>query len=414
MPHDEPGGSKMAEFRRGWPVLLGGSLGLALGLAGLNFYTSGLFVQSLQSEFGWTRSQLSAVALGVTLTVVCSAPMAGLLIDRFGVRTPAAVSTTALAIAFVAMGWMNGQLATYVAIQLLMAAFAVASTPISYSRAVNDHFDAARGLALGLTLCGTGLAAAFAPPIVAAIIAEEGWRTAYFRLATVVLCAMPIVFVLLGARRGDVANVSRAPDVVGAAATTASYGSMLRDPRFIRLFITFFVLALGVTGFVLHMVPMLTDSGVSPSAAARVQARLGIAVIAGRLVIGALVDYFFAPRVAALALCGTIAGIAALAAIGPDAAPISAFAIGFALGAEVDLVGYLTARYFGLEGYGRRYGVLYGAFTLGSGMSPLLIALIAEHGGGYAPALWTAAGCVSVAALLLATAPRFPVNSTGH
>lgn len=405
---------KAAEFRRGWPVLLGGSLGLALGLAGLNFYTSGLFVKSLQADFGWTRSQLSAVSLGVTLTVVCAAPMAGLLIDRFGVRIPAAASTIALAIAFAAMGSMNGQLGIFVAIQLLMAAFAVASTPISYSRAVNEHFNAGRGLALGLTLCGTGLAAAFAPPIVAAIIAEEGWRTAYFRLATVVLCATPIVFVLLGVRRGDVAEVERRTNAAADAGVPASYGDMLRDPRFIRLLATFFVLALGVTGFVLHMVPMLTDSGVSPAAAALVQARLGIAVIAGRLVIGALADYFFAPRVAALALCGTIGGIVALAVIGPDAAPISAFAIGFALGAEVDLVGYLTARYFGLQGYGRRYGVLYGSFTLGSGMSPLLIALIAENGGGYAGALWTAAGCVSVAALLLATAPPFPKESTAH
>ena len=182
----------------------------------------------------------------------------------------------------------------------------------------------------------------------------------------------------------------------------------VRERPFGRLLAVFFLLALGVSGFVLHMVPMLTDDGMSPANAAAVQARFGVAIIVGRLGIGALVDYFFAPRVAALALCTTVAGIAALAVLGPAIAPLAVLVIGLALGAEVDLIGYLTARYFGLRDYGRRYGFLYGAFTLGSRTSPLLIALVVEHAGGYAAASAVSAVCVATAALLLATAPRFP------
>jgi len=146
----------------------------------------------------------------------------------------------------------------------------------------------------------------------------------------------------------------------------------------------------------------------SPSDAAGIQAVLGISVVAGRLIIGFLVDEFFAPRVAAMSLCITLTGIIALAIMGPDVATLAAFAIGFALGAEVDLIGYLTMRYFGLAMYGRLYGALYGAFVVGTGFSPLIIARLQIIGSDYTPAIWACAAFVAIAILLLAMAPRFP------
>lgn len=394
------------EVRRHWPVLLGCTLGIAVGAAALPFYTAGVFVRPLQEAFGWTRSQLSLASFASTMTVVLSAPIAGQAIDRFGVRGPAAFSMTALALGFVAFASTSSSFGQFLAIQIVMSALAVASTPVGFTRAVNERFASARGLALGLTLSGTGIAAALAPPYVAGVIADAGWRTAYFRLATIVAVALPVVILLLSMDRTK--QESRAAPAEGAAALpSVPLAQAVRDPVFLRLAITFLILALGISGFVLHLVPMLDDAGMPPLEAAAIQARLGIAVIVGRLAIGAAVDHFFAPRVAALALCFTVAGIVALALLGPDAAAPAAFAIGFALGAEVDLIGYLTARYFGLAAYGRLYGLLYSAFVLGTGLSPLLIALLAERFGGYTIPLWTSSTLVSLSIVLLATAPRF-------
>ncbi len=401
------------ELRRGWPTLLGSTLGVSLGAAALPFYTTGVFVRSLQTDFGWTRSELSAASLASTLTVVLCAPIAGLAIDRWGVRRPTAFSMAALALGFVALSTMSGNFAHYLLIQVVMFAFAIASTPVSFTRSVNERFDAARGLALGLTLSGTGIAAFLAPPTVAAIIVEHGWRAAYLRMAVLVALAIPLVFYLLGLRPVAATNPAASePAKSGKAPGGLAFRDMLADARYRRLLATFFFLALGVSGFVLHLIPMLTDAGMSAVEAAGIQARLGLAVIVGRLAVGAAVDHFFAPRVAALSLCLTIAGIVALAIMGPSVAPLAAFAIGFALGAEVDLIGYLTAKYFGLARFGRRYGVLYGAFVLGTGFSPLLISAIAERFGGYRPALWTCAGSITIAVLLLATAPAFVVSSS--
>jgi hypothetical protein len=45
------------------------------------------------------------------------------------------------------------------------------------------------------------------------------------------------------------------------------------------------------------------------------------------------------------------------------------------LGAEVDLVGYLVSRYFGLRAFGEVYGYLFGLFTFGTGFGGYLMGL---------------------------------------
>jgi MFS family permease len=384
-------------------------IGLAFGLAGINFYTQGLFVRPLQEEFGWSRSDIGAAAFFLTLTVVIGAPVVGSMVDRFGVRRPIAFSMCALAAGFAALGAMPGGLLLYGFIQVTMAGLALGTTPITFSRAVNGHFDAARGLALGLTLCGTGIGATLAPPIISYLIETHGWRAAYYSMALSVLCVMPLVVAAIGARPHAAAS-GTATDHLPAETDAIPLAAMLRSPTLLRLLAIFFLLAVGISGLVMHLVPMLRDQGMEPAAAAAVQARLGIAVIAGRFVIGALVDHFFAPRITALALCITATGILSLALLGPTAAPLAAFAVGFALGAEVDMIGYLCVRYFGLGNYGRRYGILYGSFALGTGLSPLLIALLAERWANYETALLVCAGFVITSAALLVTAPAFPDN----
>jgi MFS transporter, OFA family, oxalate/formate antiporter len=395
-----------SELRSGWGVLLGCTLGVAAGAAALPFYTAGVFVTPLETAFGWTRNQLSWASMAWTLTVVVCAPAVGALIDRYGVRRPACLGLLSLAATFFALSHLQGQLWIYVGIQILGAAGGLSSTPVAFTRAINERFVRARGAALGFTLAGTGITAAFAPPIVAAIVMASGWRAGFRGLGLCALCAMPIVWVLLG-----VGAKSGTGDASAATPASAPSGAtpreIYRSATFWRLLAAFFVLALGVSGYVLHMIPMLTDAGIDLPRAAWIQGVLGIAVIVGRVATGLLVDHFFAPRLAALTLSVTALGMVLFATAGTPMAVPSAFAIGFALGAEVDLIGYLTARYFGLTWYGRLYGMLYGAFVLGTGLSPVLIAGLQAIHGTYALPLYVCASLVAAAVILFATAPAF-------
>jgi len=53
------------------------------------------------------------------------------------------------------------------------------------------------------------------------------------------------------------------------------------------------------------------------------------------------------------------------------------------MGAEADLIAYLTSRYFGLRSFGEIYGYLLSAFTLSGALGPLLMAIGFGRAGSY-------------------------------
>lgn len=359
-----------------------------------------MFVGPLEAEFGWTRQQISVGALASTFALALASPFIGAAVDRFGVRGPGALGLLGLGLGFVALGQMGGSIGLYIGIQVLIAFIAGASSPLTFTRAVNAYFEKARGLALGLTLAGMGVTATLAPRLVTGIIESAGWRQGYLTLAIIAAAAALPVYLLFRLK-------PTSPGLTPLVGTSADVRAVVRSAIFWRLFATFLLLSLAVAGYVLHLIPMLVDSGMTAAEAAAVQGALGASVLAGRLVMGYLVDVFFAPKVAALMALTASCGVAALAFGGADYALLAAIALGFALGAEVDLIGYLTARYFGLATYGRIYGLLYGSFIIGAGLSPLAIATLATSSNGYSVALVGSTAMLLVVALLFARSPVF-------
>jgi predicted MFS family arabinose efflux permease len=152
---------------------------------------------------------------------------------------------------------------------------------------------------------------------------------------------------------------------------------------------------------------MLTDAGTSRERAAAIAGLIGLSVVAGRVLVGRLFDWLFAPRVAAVVLVLTTIGWWPLAEGTPGGSYIAAIAIGFSVGAEIDILSYLTARYFGVAAYGRVYGVLYGAMLIGSASSSFWVGAAYDHFGSYRPALVAATVIMAIATSLLVALPRF-------
>jgi hypothetical protein len=84
------------------------------------------------------------------------------------------------------------------------------------------------------------------------------------------------------------------------------------------------------------------------------------------------------------------------------AAPVlAAMSLGFGLGAEVDVIGFLVGRYFGLRAYGEVYGYLFAIFTLGTGFGPVLMAVCFDLTRSYDVALTAFAGALVCASILV-------------
>ncbi len=77
----------------------------------------------------------------------------------------------------------------------VMAVLGAGTSPVTWTSAITANFDRTRGMALGLTLTGTGICAVLAPQYGVWLVESFGWRVAYLGLALLpILFAGPIVY----------------------------------------------------------------------------------------------------------------------------------------------------------------------------------------------------------------------------
>jgi MFS family permease len=88
---------------------------------------------------------------------------------------------------------------------------------------------------------------------------------------------------------------------------------------------------------------------------------------------------------------------------------ISALAIGLAAGAELDLIAYMSSRYFGLKNYGKIYGAQFVFFAVGSGAAPAVFGWSQDVTGSYELILYSTAVLFVVGSLLMLVMGPYPL-----
>lgn len=385
-----------SEFARSWPVLLAATLGCATGLSSLPFYSLGVLIAPLEEHFGWGRGAIGSGYLYSSVTLALLSPLLGYAVDRLGPRTVALVSSPLLALALLALSFYEGPLGGFFALYALAALVGCGTTPVSYTRSISFAFRRRRGLALGITIGGIGVVAIILPPLLQTVIASYGWRGAYRLLALLAIAPWPIL--LMGLPKAEGAPAKGSSNLTDA----------LTSRVFWTIGIGFTVIAVAVSGLTVHIVPLMRDSGMEPMRAAGIASLIGVGVLAGRIGVGFLIDHYFAPRVAVCVTLGTVAGCTLLLIDSVGFAPIAAVLIGLSLGAEVDLISFLAARYFGLARYGSIYALLYAAFLIGAATGPALAGTLFDVTGAYRIIVAGAIVLLLIGAMAAATLPRFP------
>jgi len=391
-----------SEFSRHWLLVLVCAVGIGVGVSSLPFYTQGLFIEAWIADFGWTRAQASLGILGSTLALAAALPFIGSIVDRYGLVTPVMISLLGLSLAYVLLGMFVQSIATFVILAMLQAILGSASSPLAYTRAINAVFNKQRGLALGVALSGAGVAATFGPTLISNAIDAFGWRGAYYAMALFTLVVGAVIVLVLarlnGAKTAANIDMEAAKRDFLVAKSSRTYWTIMA---------AIFCLSLGLGGLMIHFVPILLDVGFATNAAVKIAGVVGIAVVLGRLLVGFAVDRIFAPRVAIAILLACISGVLALALLGSVVAVPAAFVIGFSVGAEVDLIGYLVARYFGMHAYGQIYGRQYSTFLIATGLSPVILGAVRDATGTYTASLFTATAFMAISAALFAKLPKF-------
>lgn len=401
------------EFRRGWGVVLAALLGIGLGLSPVPFYTIGMLAPELNKAFGWAFSAMMMGLPIMTLGVLVASPLVGLLADRFGVRRVALSSIVLFSLSFMAFGLNPGSITLFYLNWAVMAVVGAGTLPITWTRAVNNRFDVHKGLALGLSLIGTGIFGFMVKPLTAWLIAEHGWRAAYVAVGTLpLLIALPIAYLAFHDAEGSGGTAAERKAALAARAASAaglSFREALRSYRFWVLAFSFTLVSFSVGGLIPNMENILKTAGFARAEVVALVTLIGLSVTAGRLVGGWLIDRLWAPGVACvmIGLPAVACYLLASSELSVSAARGAIVMIGIASGVEYDLMAFLVARYFGMKSYGAIYGAQYGFFALGAGLAPVVFGRAFDNTGNYNSVLLLSAVFLIVGAASLLALGRY-------
>jgi len=403
-----------SEFAMGWKILFAGILGVACGASPIPFNVIGFTIEPLIEEFGWTRTQILVPITIFGIIASLLAPFFGSLADKHGVRKVALYSLLAFGLSFAAISLtptaqVTSTLYIYYALWVVVGLIGIGSTPVSWSRAINLWFYEHRGLALGILLLGTSLAAIAVPKLAVWAIENHGWRSMFAIVAMLpIFVALPIGFFLFREPRPD----ERPKAILGDTGklTGVTLRTALKDYRFWLVWLSIAIIAGTFGGAFINLPTMLADRGIEAQTAASVMGVLGIGILSGRIITGALLDRFWQGFVAFPLLC--LPALSCYLLLGESMtfpiAALAGFLLGFAAGAESDLIAYLTGRYFGMAHYGKIYGMLYMPFGFFSALSPLIYANIRDTTGSYDSILSVATFAFVIGGGLLLFLGRYP------
>jgi predicted MFS family arabinose efflux permease len=397
-------------FKNPWWVVVGSVTGLLVCNGPVLGYTFGVFLKPLMADMGWDRGTASfAMAFGEVFGAL-SVPALGWMMDRWSIRKVALPGIVAFAVCLCLMGLSPHSLPIFAILFALTSISGQVQCPLGYTKAISAWFDRRRGLALGIAIAAIGFGAMIVPQIAQALITRLGWRGAFVCLG-VLMFTIAFPAVALFVREPGPGEGEHRRQTAGVLPGLA-VGEATRTARFWLLAATFFFVALALLGFSGHIVPLLTDRGLSPVAATATFGLLGLATMTGRLVTGYLVDRIFAPYVVGAFWAAPVGGFMLLMSGAGFLPAVGVFLVGFGLGAEADMLAFLNSRYMGQRAFGQLYGYFFMAFALGGACGRFLDGYLFDRAGSYAPALIGSAVALIIAVVLVSRlgAYAYPVD----
>jgi len=378
----------------GWWVILVSTIGNTVNFGAIIVFSFGLFILPLQEEFGWTRTQISLAYSLAALLYAPVQPLVGKLIDRFSARRVILPSIVFLGSLLASNYFLTPNLWHFYLAYIAMGLLGAGTAPPAYVKVISHWFDRKRGLALGLAMGGFGLGAMILPYLTHTLIEMFGWRGAYVGLGVVIiLVTVSVVGPFLREtpeQMGLRPDGDKESDDTGLQVATEKEGMPFAEVRktttFWFMVVTFVMVSLGVHGVTIHLVPILTDTGIDSASAAFAASVLGIAVIVARIATGYMLDKLNAAFIGGCIFALSAAGLLLLR-FGPESGLLlfpAVLLVGVTLGAETDLIAYMCGRYFGLRHVGEIYAYFFAIYIFGAVVGPLLMGVVFDHFGSYA------------------------------
>jgi predicted MFS family arabinose efflux permease len=379
--------------------------------------TPGVLMVPLETEFGWSRSVISAaVAVNIALFGLIG-PFAASVIDKWGLRRTV-VSAIALLAASVAVSTrMQNQWQLTLLWGVLVGTGTGVTSMVLAAIVATRWFEARRGLVLGALSAANATGQLVFLPLLARVTEQRGWRSAAMLVAAAAAVVFVVALVLLrdrpddlGLRRyGESSEASGRP-AVRAMAPFEALSLAVRSRAFWILAGTFFVCGASTNGLIgTHLIAACHDYGISQVRSAQLLAMMGIFDIVGTTASGWLTDRYSSRHL----LFGyyTLRGLSLLYlpfTLSSGAHGLAWFAVFYGLDwiATVPPTVRLTGEAFGRENTGVVYGWIAASHQLGASLAAFGAGAIRTGLGDYSVAFWIAGGLCALAGFSFLTIGR--------
>lgn len=374
-----------------WWTVVGGALGSASGGGVLFAYVLGIFIKSISAEFDWDRSFTTAGMSLANLVNGIGCLVFGAFLARWSLRSVSILFVFFFALLTMAIALLPKSLLLFCLVFSLMGFFAAGAGPMPYALVISRQFNRNRGIALALMVSGTTLGTALLPAFSNALLEDHGWRASIAVVGAVMGLAglSGLVFFLREPR------VAPEP----SAHETATFRQVFRSGApFWIIALSVLSISIALIGLITNLYSLLTDRGIPPAKAASLLGMLGATSIISRLAVGALLDRLHARYLAAgIFLVASMGAALVNLNVGGPWLYVAVFCLGLSIGAEVDLVTYITSRYFPISTLSLYLSVMFMFWGVGNAVGIAIGSLSYDLTGSYdaALALFTASALLS-------------------
>ena len=333
----------------------------------------GVWIKALELHFGWSRAQLTGAFSLAQLEGSIIGPLMGYLIDRLGPKRMVLFGMVITGLGFLLFSRTDSIIIFYLSYGMIMLGTA-ASTWLPYMSVVNRWFVRKRGLAMAIAGEGSPLGGLVLVPILAWAVTpgSHGWSTTAQWIGVVFLCLAWPMSQLIRVRPEDYGLLPDGdrPEQAGQEAARSARRTPPRDQlqftgRQAMRTHAFWLITFGhafssilFATLTVHLVPMLTDKGLTLQAAANMfSVVMGVAAVF-QLIGGYAGDRL--PKNAVIAFFGFIQAGGFLMAVLVDSLPMAlAFAVTFGagFGGRNPLTTAIRGDYFGEKAFATITGI---------------------------------------------------------
>jgi MFS family permease len=241
-----------------------------------------VFLKPLVTEFGWSRGQTSFGYTVISFSSAVFGVLWGYIADRFGTRWFGLIAAFAMSGSLFALSQQASILQFY-GLYFLFGAFGNAMVTSPLFANVGFWFTHKPGLALGITASGGAVGQAVVPYLCALSLEQYGWQTTYMLSAACYLAlALPVALLIRESPSREQARLQMVDEV-------RTFPLSEREViMWISVAIIFCCTCMSVP--IVHLVPLLTDSGFSLDQATTVLMVLMFSGALGRILGGRLGD----------------------------------------------------------------------------------------------------------------------------